>query len=106
MSSPETQPQADGKSFETLLDCYISLIRDIAEAVEFIRPEIGADCYRYLRSARTKLTHDSSVKNLAATRDLVHEELKVFSEKMRQLQDTNRCGTTATPNTWPRWPST
>ncbi|HYL73195.1 MAG TPA: GGDEF domain-containing protein [Bryobacteraceae bacterium] len=88
MSSPETQPQADSNSFETLLACYISLIRDIAEAVEFIRPEIGADCYRYLRNARTRLTHDSSAEVLVATRDLVHEELKVFSEKMRQLGDT------------------
>jgi len=88
MSSPETQPQTDSKSFETLLACYLSLIRDIAEAVEFIRPEIGADFYRYLRSARTRLTHDSSVKALVSTRDLVHEELKVFSEKTRQLEDT------------------
>jgi diguanylate cyclase (GGDEF)-like protein len=91
MSSQETIPQTgpDSKSFETLLACYLSLISDVAQAVGVIRPEIGADCYRYLSGARSRLAHDSSIKNLEDARDLLHEELKAFSEKARQIGDTH-----------------
>ncbi|HEV2688251.1 MAG TPA: GGDEF domain-containing protein [Bryobacteraceae bacterium] len=90
MSAPEPLPQneADRGSFDTLLASYLDLIRDIAEAVELIRPEISSSCYQYLRHARTRLAKDSSNKALEETRKVVHEELKLFSEKARQFGDT------------------
>lgn len=89
MSAPDTAPakSQENPSFETVLDCYFSLIRDIADALETIRPEIGSDCYRQLNRARIRLAQGVTGKALEATRDTLHVELKAFAEKARQFQD-------------------
>lgn len=81
MSAPEAA------SFETLLECYFSLIRDVAEALETIRPEIGSACYRQLNRTRLRLAQGVTEDALEAARETLHAELKTFAEKIRQSQD-------------------
>jgi len=86
MSAPDASP--DPKPFETLLASYLDLIRDIANAVELIRPELSSACYQHLVRARSRLSEDSSIRALEETRRELHEELKLFSETVRQFGDT------------------
>ena len=86
MSAPDAKPEP--KPFDTLLASYLDLIRDIAQAVELIRPEIRSNCYHHLVRARSRLAEDSSIEALRETSRELHEELKLFSETARQFGDT------------------
>jgi diguanylate cyclase len=89
MSLPDTAHPKSPRdpSFETVLECYFSLIRDIAEALETIRPEIGSASHQQLNRTRIRLAQRVTTKSLEATRDTLHAELKGFAEKARQFQD-------------------
>lgn len=86
MSAPDASPEL--KPFDTLLASYLDLIRDVAEAVELIRPEISSNCYHHLVRARSRLAENSTIEALQETSQELHEELKLFSEKARQFGDT------------------
>jgi len=89
MSAPDpAHPDSQrDPSFETVLECYFSLIRDIADALETIRPEIGSACYQQLNRTRIRLAQGVTSKSLETTRATLHAELKAFAEKARQFQD-------------------
>jgi two-component system, cell cycle response regulator len=71
---------------DALLAAYLDLIRDIAEAVELIRPEVGVDFRRQLIHAHARLSAGASREVLEETRNTLHAELKLFSEQIRRQQ--------------------
>jgi diguanylate cyclase (GGDEF)-like protein len=87
MSSPEALPQPEAgqdPSYDIVLDSYLSLIQDIAEALETIRPEIGTGCHEQLIRLRTRLAFDASGQTLEECRTALHRELQAYSAKAHQ----------------------
>src|SRR5260370_30464925 len=82
LEQPETGRDA---SFAAALDCYLSSIQDIAEAIESISPEVGPACHEQLMRLRRRLAFESSVKTLEESRTTLHRELQAFSEKARRF---------------------
>lgn len=71
---------------DALLAAYLDLIRDIADAVELIRPEVGSDFRHQLLQAHARLQQDPSGTVLAETTKTLHAELTLFSERLRREQ--------------------
>jgi diguanylate cyclase (GGDEF)-like protein len=76
--NPETERDT---SFQTVLDCYLSLILDVAEALIAVSPEIGAAFQEQLIRVRTRLAFEPNVATLEASRNNVHLALEAFAEK-------------------------
>src|SRR5260370_17134351 len=82
LEQPETGRDA---SFAAAPDCYLSSIKEIAEAVEYIYREVGPACHEELMRLRRRLAFESSVKTLEESRTTLHRELQAFSEKARRF---------------------
>ncbi len=79
MSSPETSPNATPAAVE----CYLSAILDVAEAIEAISPEISAPYRERLTRLHAGLASDASSQSLEDSRQVLHEILCDFSAKAR-----------------------
>jgi diguanylate cyclase (GGDEF)-like protein len=71
---------------DVLLAAYLDLIRDIAEAAELIRPEIGVDFRRQLIHAQARLKENASDAVVEDTRKTLHEALQSFSARIQPQQ--------------------
>ena len=88
MRPPEAVPQPEtgrDSKFAAALDCYLSSLQDIAEAIRTISPEVGSAYYDQLIRLRKRLAFESSIKTLEESRTTLHQELKTFSEKARRF---------------------
>jgi diguanylate cyclase (GGDEF)-like protein len=79
MSSPETPPNATPAAVE----CYLSAILDVAEAIEAISPEISAPYRERLTRLHAGLASNASSQSLDDSRQALHEILCDFSSKAR-----------------------
>jgi diguanylate cyclase (GGDEF)-like protein len=83
MSSPETPPNTTSSAVE----CYLSAILDIAEAIEAISPEGSSACRERLTRLHASLAAQAASESLAQTledsRQALHEILCDFSGKAR-----------------------
>jgi diguanylate cyclase (GGDEF)-like protein len=79
MSSPETSPNTTSVAVE----CYLSAILDLAEAIEAISPEISALYRERLLRLHTTVAENASFQSLEETRLALREVLCDFSAKAR-----------------------
>lgn len=74
---------------DAALECYLRSIRDIGEIIEAIAPEIAASYRGALEDLQSRLAGDPSPAALARSREMLHEILRSFREKVR-LQNEAR----------------
>ncbi len=86
MSSPEiplNSVAGQHAKLPSALECYLSSILEIADAIEAISPEIGVVQREPLLSLRARLSDDPTPAALKESRAELHEILHVFCEKTR-----------------------
>jgi diguanylate cyclase (GGDEF)-like protein len=85
MSSPANHPNSDATA--AAVDCYLSAILDIADAIDAISPEISPSYHERLTrlhaSLATHATSQSLSQSLDDSRQALHEILRDFSGKAR-----------------------
>src|SRR5579862_9087952 len=79
MSSSETSPTST-----SAVECYLSSILDIAEAMDAISPEISASYRERLMRLHAGLAANTTAQSLEDTRQALHELLCDFSVKARR----------------------
>ena len=88
MTPPQAARESPNASLSTTLECYLSAIQDIAEAIENIAPQLAPSYYEQLQRLRARLATDSSAEALHECRAMLHRELKAFTDAY--LQQVNQ----------------
>jgi diguanylate cyclase (GGDEF)-like protein len=70
------------------LECYLSSIEEIAEAIQAIAPEIASSFGERLLTLRDGLSADPTPEALEQSRSALHETLEDFREKARLQKET------------------
>jgi diguanylate cyclase (GGDEF)-like protein len=86
MRSPENASSHDVTT--AAVECYLSAILDIAEAIDAISPEIGPSYREQLTRLHASLVSCGTGESLHESRQALHEILRDFSGKARQNNQT------------------
>lgn len=84
--SPPPEPERDAH-LKTALESYLASIRDIAETVASMSPEIGGASHDQLIRLWSRVSYDATAKTLEESRTALHAELADFSRKAREYNN-------------------